>query len=338
MIPEMGRILFSWLKFPIILGSDVAGTVVDVGSAVTRFQPGDRVVAHALGFTNGASNSAEGAFQEFVLVRDHMAAAIPDHVRFEEAAVVPLGLSTAACGLYQRDHLAMALPRVEEGKKGEKGMEKEKTKAVLIWGGSTSVGANAIQLAIASGYEVFTTCSPHNFEFVKKLGASRTFDYKERNVVDDIVGAFEGKDCAGALAIGDGSVGKCVDVAARCKGNKFVSMASLPIQVDGLPDGLGAWVSLVFAFVTANLRLWWRCKTKGVKTKFIFGSDLADNEVGKAVWVDFLGEAMKQGKFVPSPEPLVVPGKGLEKIQEAFEMQKKGVSARKIVVSLSGDD
>lgn len=71
-----------------------------------------------------------------------------------------------------------------------------------------------------------------------------------------------------------------------------------------------------------------------MNSKFIFGSDLADNEAGEAVWVDFLGEAMKQAKFVPSPEPLIVPGKGLVKIQEGFEMQKKEVSAKKIVVSL----
>ena len=104
--------------------SDVAGTVIGVGSAVTRFKLEDRVVAIAMGITHGAANSAEGAFKEVVLLRDHMAAAIPDDVMFEEAAAIPLGVSTATCGLYQKDHLAMAFPRVEDGKEDSVDMGK----------------------------------------------------------------------------------------------------------------------------------------------------------------------------------------------------------------------
>jgi NADPH:quinone reductase-like Zn-dependent oxidoreductase len=44
---------------------------------------------------------------------------------------------------------------------------------VLVWGGSTSVGSNAIQLAVAAGYEVITMSSPRNFEYVTPLGASQ---------------------------------------------------------------------------------------------------------------------------------------------------------------------
>ena len=49
-------------------------------------------------------------------------------------------------------------------------------KVVLIWGGSTSVGSNAIQLAVAAGHEVVSTASPRNFDCVKSLGASAVFD------------------------------------------------------------------------------------------------------------------------------------------------------------------
>jgi NADPH:quinone reductase-like Zn-dependent oxidoreductase len=90
---------------------------------VTRFKVGDRVVAIALGITNGAANSAEGAFQKVVLLRDHMVAAIPDDVRFEEALVIPWDVSTAACRLYQKDHFAMDLLRVG----GEEKKMKRKT-------------------------------------------------------------------------------------------------------------------------------------------------------------------------------------------------------------------
>ena len=57
------------------------------------------------------------------------------------------------------------------------------------------------------------------------------------------------------------------------------------------------------------------------------------NEVGKAIYEDFLPTALAQGKYIAAPEPQVV-GKGLECVQEAFEISKKGVSAKKVVVSL----
>lgn len=72
-------------------------------------------------------------------------------------------------------------------------------------GGATSVGSNAIQLAAAVGYEVITTASPRNSNYVKKLGASQVFDHNDKTVVEDIIEAFKGKTIAGALTIGTGS-------------------------------------------------------------------------------------------------------------------------------------
>jgi hypothetical protein len=84
---------------------------------------------------------------------------------------------------------------------------------------------------------------------------------------------------------------------------------------------------------------WWsvrisiKSRIKGVKSKFIFGSDLMANEVGNAVYRDFPPAALAQGVYVAAPEPLIV-GKGMEYIQEAFGVSKKGVSAKKVVVTL----
>ncbi len=59
---------------------------------------------------------------------------------------------------------------------------------------------------------------------------------------------------------------------------------------------------------------------------------IRENQVAKAIWEDFLPRALEAGTFVPAPEPLVV-GHGLEKIQEAVDVQMKGTSARKVVVN-----
>lgn len=84
--------------------------------------------------------------------------------------VLPLGISTAAAGLFQKDFLNLPFPK-EDAEKLDR--------TVVIWGGSSSVGSCAIQLAVAAGAEVVTTASPTNFEYVRKLGAGSVFDYHD---------------------------------------------------------------------------------------------------------------------------------------------------------------
>jgi len=314
-----GNLIFSWIKYPFILGEDLAGDVVEVGKAVTRFKVGDRVLAQAVGTDKKHNSSAEGAFQDYTVVLAHMAAPIPDTLPYENAAVLPLALSTAACGLFQRDHLALQHPSATPRPTG---------KTLLVWGGSTSVGSNAIQLAVAAGYEVITTSSPRNFEYVTTLGASQVFDYNSTTVVADIIAALRGKTIAGALAIGSGSAEACLDVVHACAGNKFVSMASSSVSFDN-----GLTVQLVLQLVSSNVSLWVKTRMRRIRTKFIFGSSLMDNEVGNVIYEDFLPTALAEGRYVAAPDPYVV-GKGLAYIQTGVDVQRKGVSAKKVVVSL----
>ncbi len=301
-IQDMGETLFPWIAYPTVLGEDVAGEVVEVGSAVSRFKIGDRVVGHAVGFVSNEPSG--GAFQIYTVLLAHMASPIPSTLSYESAAVLPLGLSTAACGLFPKDYLALQYPSVPPKPTG---------KALLVWGGSTSVGSNAIQLAVAVGYEVITTASPKNFDYVRKLGASQVFDYNSQTIVDDLIDALKGRTIAGAMAIGNAlTVGNgaaaaaaCLEVVDKSDGVKFVSMA---LRVpDKLPSGVGA--------------------------KFILGSGLKDNELHRVIYGDFLPKALAEGKYIAAPDPQVV-GKGLEYIQAGLDLQKRGMSAKKVVVSL----
>lgn len=324
----LGNLIFGWIKYPFVLGSDLAGEVADVGKAVTRFKVGDRVVGHAIGFDPKVNKASEGAFQLYTVVPEHAASPIPDTLSYESAAVLPLGVSTAACGLFQKDQLALQPPSIPPRATGQ---------TVVIWGGSTSVGSNAIQLAVAAGYEVITTASPGNFAYAKALGASQVFDYNSRTVVADIVTALQGRTLAGALAIGSTSGEACVEIVGRCKGRKFVSLVSFPLSFDTLSEKqsvLLQFLARMPAFLGYNIRLAIKKQFTGVRTNFIFGSSLMFNEVGPMIYVDFLPKALAEGKYLAAPDPKVV-GQGLEQIQAAFEAQRKGVSAAKIVVSLS---
>jgi NADPH:quinone reductase-like Zn-dependent oxidoreductase len=164
-IQEAANLVVPWVKLPFILGTDVAGEVVDVGKGLTRFKAGDRVVAHAVGLDKRVNRTCEGAFQEYTVLRPHMTSAIPKSMSYETACVLPLALSTAACALFQKDYLALPFPTTSPIPSG---------KTLLVWGGSTSVGCYAIQLARAAGYEVIATASPKNHNYLKNWVQSRS--------------------------------------------------------------------------------------------------------------------------------------------------------------------
>ena len=326
-IQVAGNLAYRWLKYPAVLGSDVAGEVVEVGKAVTRFREGDRVLGHAVGTDKDSNSAAEGGFQRYTVVLERMASPIPDSLPFEDAAVLPLAISTAAAGLFQADQMRLRHPSENAGPTGQ---------TVLVWGGSTSVGSNAIQLAAAAGYEVITTASPHNFEYVKSLGAAQVFNYNSPSVVSDIIAAFEHRTLAGAIAIGTTSAPSCVRIAGACKGSKFVSIATPPVSFGRLADGTRGQLELprvVLRLIAANLALQLRSRSRGIGTKYIFGTTLKANEVSTVVYRDFLPEALASGRYIAAPKPSVA-GHGVQDIQQAMDIQLKGVSAAKIVVTL----
>jgi len=326
-IQVAGNLTYRWLTYPTVIGSDVAGEVVEVGSAVTRFRVGDRVLGHAVGTDKDSNRAAEGAFQLYPVVLERMAAPIPDALSFEDAAVLPLAVSTAACGLFQTDQLGLRHPS---------GTPAPTEQTLLVWGGSTSVGSNAIQLAVAAGYEVIATASPRNFGYVKSLGATEVFDHHSPGVVAEIVAAFKGRTLAGAIAFGATSAPACIRIAGACEGNRRVAIATPPVSFAhlGEPDrGRLAMPRLVARLIGANVALQLAARRRGVAAKYIFGTTLKANEVSALIYRDFLPAALAEGRYRTVPAPTVV-GKSLDDIQHALDVQRRGVSAAKVVVTL----
>jgi NADPH:quinone reductase-like Zn-dependent oxidoreductase len=296
------RLILPWLTFPAVVGGDVAGEVVEVGLGVDRLRVGDRVLGHALGLERSQNRAAEGAFQRYVVLMAHMVCPIPDTLSFEQAAVLPLQLSTAATGLFQQDGLGLAFPKADPVERGE---------TVLVWGGSTGVGSNAIQLARNAGYRVVATASARNFDYLRSLGAAATIDRNSPAAVDEIVAAIGEGPLAGSLAIGNGSLPKVMRVAARAPGSKRVSSAAPGLITNIL--ALGA--------------------PRGVRVSGIWGGSLKDNEVGPAIYRDFLPAALASGAYRAEPKAEIV-GQGLGAIPQGLHRLRKGVSAKKLVVTL----
>jgi NADPH:quinone reductase-like Zn-dependent oxidoreductase len=143
------------IKFPFILGWDVAGTVEATGSLVSRFKTGDLVFALAEFNRNGAE-------AEYVVVKTDAAARIPSTISTEEAAATPLAALTAWMMLFDKANL-------QPGQR------------ILIHAASGGVGSFAVQLAKIAGAFVAGTTSDENIDYGKFLGADEVIDYKSED-------------------------------------------------------------------------------------------------------------------------------------------------------------
>ena len=137
-----------------ILGADFAGIVDEVGQGVTRFKVGDRVFGEML---NG------GAFAEYTCAPETVCGLMPDEADYNEMACVPIAGLTALQALIAHGKL----------KDGE---------SVLINGSSGGVGHFAVQIAKAYGANVTAVCSSRNIDFVKSIGADKTFAYDKEDI------------------------------------------------------------------------------------------------------------------------------------------------------------
>jgi NADPH:quinone reductase-like Zn-dependent oxidoreductase len=139
------------LRFPAIVGADVAGTVERVGALVTRFKPGNAVVARV-----------DGAYAEFAAAKTDAVAPAPMGIPLQHAAGLPIAAGTAWTVLFDAARLAPG-------------------QRVLIHGGSGGVGTFAVQFAKLAGLYVIATCSAANVALVKSLGADEVIDYRSEN-------------------------------------------------------------------------------------------------------------------------------------------------------------
>lgn len=151
--------LITGYSFPKILGFDLSGEVVEVGSDVTRFKPGDLIYG-CLSVAFG------GAYAEYAAVPEKVVAMKPGNMTFEEAASLPVAAGTSLQALRDLGNI-------------------QPLQSVLVNGASGGVGIFAVQLAKIFGAEVTAVCSSKNFDLVKSLGADRLIDYKQQNFTQD---------------------------------------------------------------------------------------------------------------------------------------------------------
>ena len=298
-------VVLPWLTYPAVLGSDVAGEIVAVGSRVEGLQVGDRVVGYAVGVERSRNAAAEGAFQTHVTLMASMCARLPDSVSFTDACVLPLALTTAAAGLFEQDQLALELPTTPTTRRDA---------TVLIFGAATSVGMNAVQLAHNAGYRVVATASTKNFPLLHSLGADVLVDYHDSDLVDQLVRHLDGHILVGTLAIVSGSLRTAIAVSTArgtVDGRRISSAHPTPVT-------------------TIRGRI---ARRRGITVSAIWGGSPKDTDLGPALWNGYVTRALADGTHRAVPAANVV-GHGLGAIPLALTRVKNGAQAEKFVVTL----
>jgi len=162
--PFEAKLRRGWLAglFPLapghVIGSDVAGVVVDKGFDVSEFEIGDRVYGLI-------DTLRSGSYADYVAVTSFLLRKMPDNLSFAEAATVPMAACTAWYGLVD-------MAGIGPGSR------------VLVQAGAGGVGSYAIQIAKSKGAWVATTCSAGKADYVRSLGADEVIDYAMGDFAD----------------------------------------------------------------------------------------------------------------------------------------------------------
>ena len=245
MIPKGTFKPFLRFQLPATLGSDLAGVVVEVGSRVTRFKPGDAVFASIF-------DLGTGSLAEFALVPENAAVLKPANLDFVQAASIPMVGLTSWQALKERAHL----------KPGQK---------VFIPAGAGGIGTFAIQLAKYLGAQVATTTSTGNVDLVRSLGADEVIDYTKQQFED----VLRDYDAVLGTVRGD-ALKKSLRILKP--GSTVVSLIGPPDAAFGRARGMNFFMRSVLWLLSWNMnRL---AKKRGVEYSFLFahpdGGQLAE--------------------------------------------------------------
>ncbi|KQZ55577.1 MULTISPECIES: NADP-dependent oxidoreductase [unclassified Lysobacter] len=222
-------------RLPLILGNDVAGVVVRVGSKVRGFKPGDEVYARP-------SQDRIGTLAEFIAIDEADLALKPTNLSMEAAASIPLVGLTAWQVLVDRAEL----------KPGQK---------VLIHAGSGGVGTFAIQLAKHLGATVATTTSTENVDWVKSLGADVVVDYRK----EDYTKVLSGYDVV-LNSLGKDTLEQSLKVLKP--GGMLISISGPPDVAFAREAGLNGFLRQVMRLLSFGIRS--KARRHGVGYSFVF--------------------------------------------------------------------
>jgi NADPH:quinone reductase-like Zn-dependent oxidoreductase len=191
-------------KFPFVVGFDAAGIVSAVGPGVTAYKVGDKVTTHS---NQGIGEN--GSYAEYVKSVTDRCAHVADGVSYPVAASIPTAAVTSWEACFDTGGL----------KAGQ---------TVLINGGAGGMGSFAIQFAKHAGAKVAVTCSAHNIDYVKSLGADRAIDYRAEDVEKEVLAWAPGGVDLVIDTVGQGTLLGALNMTKR--GGKITPIGTLIVD------------------------------------------------------------------------------------------------------------
>lgn len=296
-------------QYPAMLGSDAAGIIAAVGPDVTHLHVGDRV------FFQGIIGKYDSStFQQYCKMPAALVAKTPDNITDEEAAGIMLATVAVVTAFYDKTGHGLPAPWTQDEQ--DKTIGKEK--AIVILGGSSSVGQYAVQMARISGFQrIVTNASAKHVDFLKGLGATVVLDRATHNEPQDFAAAVGGElplaFVFDAISSRETQIqGVQILAATKTENSHIITVQAVNNEAKELGEKQDPKVE--------------------VKQVLGLGSSPALRYLSEPLAKHLGGEDgyIAQGKFKPN-RPLVING-GLSALEDALEKNKEGVSGEKVVI------
>lgn len=286
-----------------VLGCDFVGTVEKLGGEASRAKKGDIIA----GLIWGGEVKGLGAFAEHTIADEKISFKVPKSVSLAEAATVPLAAATAWLALFSKGSLDIPRSPVKEV-------------AVLIWGGSSSVGQYAIQVAALHGFKIVTTCSERNFDLVKSLGAHHVFDYRNSDVAKQISAVAPDLEYV-FDTIGTSESSTLASHAIKENGGRLCTVRPGKANTESVSKQTTVTDVLVWTAFLKDHRY----------GSFFWPANQSDHDLASELF-EKLPEWLENGKIKPSTAKVL---KGLDSVAQGFQEHRDGkISAYKIVYEI----
>ncbi|TXC09181.1 hypothetical protein FocTR4_00005567 [Fusarium oxysporum f. sp. cubense] len=269
-----------------VLGCDFAGKVERLGKEVSKTAEGDTIA----GLLWGGEVKGIGAFSEYTKAHESICFRVPKNLAF-----------------FSKDSLNIDRTQSDT--------------VVLIWGGSSSVGQYAIQIAAIFGFKIVTTCSPHSFDLVRSLGASHVFDYNDSDVVKSI------KDTAPGLRYVFDTIGNEMSSTTASQAIDKTGGTLTTVRPDmSLTENVTKQTKVTPVLV-------WTAFNRVIQYKKAQFPASEDDHKLCAEFNEKLPVWIEEGKIKPN-KPKVIPG-GLDAVVQGFQEYRDGkISGYKLVYEL----
>ncbi|THX55326.1 GroES-like protein [Aureobasidium pullulans] len=297
-------------QYPDIMGDGSVGIVVEVGDQVKRLQVGDKVFGYMW------KTSQERGHQTYAITQERFLAKIPFNISMPEAATVPTNFVT----VFHTVTSALGLPL--PWPKPDSYIPTSTDDAILIWGGSSSVGQYALQILSYYGYNnLIAVGSARHHAHLKTLGASRTYDYNDSNIVSqlkqDLGNIPYFFDCIGSVS------SSIIPIAELANNGNHVAILLPLIFSPPTPTAAPK-----YGYDVTAVADW----ASGVRVSGVRTHAYEDNEKLARLLQPEIMPALLQAGVVRPNRYRVIEGKDiLERAENALTALREGVSGEKLV-------